>query len=195
MEMKQLLFLCILLPLKNLEKLLYYKNVLIKNLKKKGIPVSLDLFQGVPGHYLKMEEAMELLPEECQIYQKVDLETEAHKLPSRYKQHERDFPKRQELLKKVALQNPNMNISIGRSHFHLPFDFETRKNLLYVNWDSENKRWNEDIEISPTKIIGWDDDEWDDEQEVDKNEDELYPEILSIAIDSFRTEINSNFNF
>jgi len=158
--------------------------------QRKGIPVSLDLFQGVRGHYLKMEEAMDLLPEECQIYQKVNLETEAHKLPSGYKQFARNVPKMREAFREFQSKFPNM--SIGADHFHLPFDFETRKNLLYVNWDPENKRWNDDVIIEEYEIIETD---WGHEKEVEKNYEELYPDILLIAIDSFRSEINSNFNF
>lgn len=158
--------------------------------QRKGIPVSLDLFQGVNGHYLKIEEAMDLLPEECQIYQKVDLDTEAHKLPSGYKHFGRDNPKMHEAIRE--LQSKNVHVSYSLGHFHLPFDFETRKNLLYVNWDPENKRWNEDVTIEEYEIIETD---WGHEKEVEKNYEELYPDILLIAIDSLRSEINSNFNF
>lgn len=158
--------------------------------QKKGIPVSLDLFQGVQGHYLKIEEAMDLLPEECQIYQKVDLENEAHKLPSAYKQYGRDNPKMREAFRKLQAENLHVSFSLG--HFHLPFDFETRKNLLYVNWDPENKRWNDDVTIEEYEIIETD---WGHEKEVQKEYDELYPDILLIAINSFRIEINSHFNF
>jgi len=158
--------------------------------ERKGIPVSLELFQGVKGHYLKMAEAMDLLPEECQIYQKVDLENEAHKLPSGYKQFGRDVPKMREAFRELQSKNPHISYGIGR--FDLPFDFETRKNLLYVTWDPENKRWNDDVTIEEYEIVETD---RGDEEEVEKNSEELYPDILLIAIDSFRSEINSNSDF
>ena len=157
--------------------------------ERKGIPVSLDLFQGVSGHYLKIEEAMDLLPEECQIYQKVDLETETHKLPSGYKKFGRITSKIRESFKELQSKHPNASFGLG--HFHLPFDFETRKNLLYVNWDPENKRWNDDVTIGDYEIIETD---WGHEKEVEKNYEELFPDVLTIAIDSFREEIKSNFN-
>jgi len=166
---------------------LLLKNSLKNKPERKGIPVSLDIFQGVEGHFLKIEEALRELPEECQIYQDVNLEIEDHKLPAKYKRFARDVPKMNEWQKEYQTKNPY--VSFGPNMFALPFDFETRKNSLYVNWDPEHKRWNDDTTIDEYKIIETIDGH---EKEIEKDQEKIYPEILIIAIDAFRDEIISN---
>lgn len=170
-------------------KLLLLKKSLHNPAERKGIPVSINLFQGVSGHSIKIDEAMETLPEECQIYQNVDMFSEAYKIPIEHRQIARNIPKMQEELRKLHEQFPYARFDMG--DFALPFDFAVRKSLLYVNWDPEHKRWNEDVTIYPYKII---EDEDGDEKEVEKNEDEIYPEKLLIAIDLFRDCLNEKIN-
>lgn len=167
----------------------YGKSVLLKKSlnnppETKGIPVSLNLFQGVDGHDMKIGEALDELPEECQIYQDVDLLTEGHKLPHEHRKYARDVPKLQEVFQELEKKYPNGRFMIGS--FALPFDFATRKNLLYVNWDPENRRWNDDVTINPLKIIEDD----DGCEEVEKDEEEVFPEKILIAIESFREHIS-----
>lgn len=103
------------------------------------------MFQGVDGHILKISEAMELLPEECQIYQNVDMLSEVHKIPTEYRKYVRNAPKLQEEFRRLENQFTNVRFDVGG--FLLSFDFATRKTSLYVNWDPEHKRWNDDVTI------------------------------------------------
>lgn len=169
------------IALEEFGKSLLLKECLNTPIEPKGIPVSLNLFQGVEGHDLKIGHALDVLPEECQIYQDVNLLDEGHKLPPEHRKYARDAPKLQEAFQKLEKEFPNGRFLVGS--FALPFDFATRKNLLYVNWDPENKRWNDDVTIDPYKII----EDYDGgEREVEKNEEEIYPEKILIAIESFR---------
>ena len=192
----------------------YGKSLLLtKSLSKipepKGIPVDITLFKGKQAHNLKFEVALNELPEECQIYQDVDLLTEQHKLPSEYQKHAREAAETQKILQRSIKRSDMVVVEriidlngdvyqtarlrvppvTGRISFSLPFDFAVRKNLLYVNWDPENKWWNDDVTIDPYEIVA-DDFDLTKEVEKEKDEEKLFPEIVLIAIESFRTYCN-----
>ena len=147
----------------------------------KGIPVSTNLFTGLKAHELKFSKAFHELPDECVGYYNVNPWDEKHKIPSEYKERLRDVMKAQESLKKLEKKWPNVEFRV--ESMELGFDFPIRKTLLYVNWDPVNEIWNKDVTISPYKTIL--DDNWED-QEVEKDEDEVYPEKILQAVKSFR---------
>lgn len=76
----------------------------------------------------------------------------------------------------------------GKVHVAIPFDMATRKNMLYADWDDAKKRWNEDVTIGPTKFVP-DDDDIGHSVEVDKDDEEVYPDAVLAAISAFRDEL------
>ena len=162
-------------------KSLLLEECLSKPPEPKGIPVSTNLFTGLKAHELKFSKAFHELPDECVGYYNVNPWDEKHKIPSEYKERLRDVMEVQELLKKLEKKWPNSEFRV--ESMELGFDFPIRKTLLYVNWDPVNEIWNKDVTISPYKTIL--DDNWED-QEVEKDEDEVYPEKILQAVKSFR---------
>lgn len=78
----------------------------------------------------------------------------------------------------------------GRVTTTVPYDFATRKNMLYADWDDEKKRWNNDTTIGPTRYVRDDNDIWR-SVEVDKDESELYPDAVLGSISAFRDEVSA----
>ena len=147
----------------------------------KGIPVSVDLFAGSKAHELKFSRAFHDLPDECVGYYDVDPWHEKYKIPSEHQERLQEVIEMQDSLKKLEKKWPNSEFIVGS--IELGFDFPIRKTLLYVNWDPVNEIWNKDVTINPYKTIL--DDNWKD-QEVEKDEDEIYPGKILHAIESFR---------
>lgn len=161
-------------------KSLLLEECLNKSPELKGIPVSANLFTGFKAHELKFSKAFHELPDECLSYYDVDPWSEKHKIPGEHKERLQDAIEMQESLQKLEKKWPNLEVRVT---MELGFDFPIRKTLLYVNWDPVNKMWNKDVTINPYKTIL--DDDWKD-QEVEKDEDEIYPEKILHAIESFR---------
>ena len=89
----------------------------------------------------------------------------------------------------VTLSTP-LPYDAGRVFVTVPYDFATRKNMLYADWDDEKKRWNTDATIGPTKYVASDDDIRR-SVEVDKDESELYPDAVLGAISAFRGAVSA----
>jgi len=167
----------------------------------------------VPGkgtHSEKFDEAIADLPEECLAYQKIDVSSGVKHLPPKHKEHGEKLLKD---VRKISEQMPYVDFG---AFYTLPFDFEIRKNLLYVDWDDENKIWKPTLEIEPyryerTRKFGYVFDEKSgsymrrtensleitsypyDEEEIELSEDETYPGILLNAIESFRQHLKDAY--
>ena len=89
----------------------------------------------------------------------------------------------------VTLSTP-LPFDAGRVFITVPYDFATRKNMLYADWDDEKKMWNRDATIGPTKFVASDDDIRR-SVEVDKDESELYPDAVLGAISAFREAVSA----
>lgn len=89
----------------------------------------------------------------------------------------------------VTVSSP-LPYDAGRAFITLPYDFVTRKNMLYADWDDEKKRWNNDATIGPTKYVRDKNDRWR-SVEVDKDESELYPDAVLGAISAFSDAVSA----
>lgn len=73
----------------------------------------------------------------------------------------------------------------GKVFVTVPYDFATRKNMLYADWDDRKKRWNGDATIGLTRFVP-DDNDSRRSVEVEKDEEETYPDAVLGAISAFR---------
>lgn len=97
------------------------------------------------GHQEKFDAALNDLPEECQYSQRITLLEDMHKIPPKYRKNATNF-------KGVAEKMSRKLNLIVESYFSLVSDFELRKNLLYLDWDDERKRWWPTLEVEPYKV-------------------------------------------
>jgi len=197
----------------------YGKSLLLKKyLQNKprndnNLEVSKTIFgfqgSGKHGHNQKFEEAIRDLPNECVDYQKVDAIHGGHNLP----------PKHREYAKKVAketleIQKKMPYVTFGAGYV-IPFDFEVRKNLLYVDWDNDIRQWRSTLNIEPyryerIKKWGYQYDKESGcyikrdaygvtvtnfpyvEDEIELSGEEIYPGILLNAIQHFREHMKND---
>lgn len=92
--------------------------------------------------------------------------------------------------RRTSTASPSLLYDAGRVHITVPYDFATRKNMLYADWDDEKKRWNSDATIGPTKYVTSEDDIRL-SVEVDKDKSELYPDAVLGAISAFRDAVST----
>ncbi|MDE1818960.1 MAG: hypothetical protein KGI19_10215 [Thaumarchaeota archaeon] len=160
------------------------------------------------GHNEKFDEAISDLPQECLDYQKIDVMQGNDNLPSKHREFAEKLAK-----DTLEIQKKMPNVSIG-ANYVIPFDFEIRKNLLYVDWDDKSKRWCSTLEIEQYRYekipeFGFEYDSKSEfyikregnwvtmtsypykEKEVELSEEEIYPRMLLNAIESFREHIKN----
>ena len=187
------------------KSLLLKKCIQASNEGKFQVPQTI-FGRGSQPHGPKFDEAFLELPEECQVYQTIDSLHDGDKFPPKYKNHHHEAKKMAEDLEKI---HPEIDTEVS---FSLPFDFEVRKNALYVDWDDEKKRWCQSLEIEPYqykyhKKIGYRLDSKTgmhmkrgtnsititnfpyEEEEIELSEEEVFPEKILIAIEFFKEHL------
>ena len=187
------------------KSLLLKKCIQASNEEKFQVPQTI-FGRGLQPHTPKFDEAFLELPEECQVYQTIDSLHDGDKFPPKYKNHHHKAKKIAEDWEKT---HPEIDIEVN---FSLLFDFEVRKNALYVDWDDEKKRWHQSLEIEPYrhkyhKKIGYGLDSKTgmyikhgidsiamtnfpyEEEEIELSEEEVFPEKILIAIEFFKKHL------
>ena len=96
--------------------------------------VKKSIFGKGEGHREKFLKAIETLPEVCIGYHRRDVHENEDTLPKKYRDN---MLRLREVIHSMKKQGIHMTATIL-----IAFDFELRKNLLYVDWNEEINNWN-----------------------------------------------------
>jgi AbiV family abortive infection protein len=139
-------------------KSLMLERILLETNKVEGkFLVKKSIFGvGHGGHEEKISAAFKVLPSECINYVSLDPPDEENKVPLKAR---REIEELKEFKKKTESGNPNANVKIG---YVTAFDFEIRKNLLYIDWDDLRNEWKPALKVTKEEFYevpstqGWD---------------------------------------
>jgi AbiV family abortive infection protein len=160
-----------------------------------------SMFRKGKGHNEKYSAAIRELPESCLQYYQFDITKDESFLPRKYKDEVIKLRSVINGIKKSFEANGKrgrFNGSIG-----IFYNFEFRKNLLYVDWDDKNKKWTSTILKENLR-----DNELEDEVEDEELDEALidedyvikmihrknYPLNLLLAVSFFRKHIQEKVN-
>ncbi len=157
-------------------KYLLLKKCFENNINQDKIDVDTKIFR---AHKLKFDAAINDLPEECLAFVVYNIKEIPEIIPD-------SLRKEAENLRRFAdnYNESHPNVTMDAS-VTLPYDFETRKNLLYVEWVDKVKKWGYGIRSNDVKYVYED----NIEKEIELEDDEKYPQKHINAIELFGNHI------